>query len=158
MYANPQCFRITQHDDQIVVIREDETFYGVSLRRFHLGTEGYPDRLIPPYNYRDSDEYKSLEPTYYLKSLEIMNNRTIPIFGSRCLLYQRLHFFDRHRHTAFGSSALRHLRGDIPGIRAFLHLAVADQEQIPCRHENRCYTGHQKLDSLRTRQFFSLDR
>ena len=47
MYANPQCFGITQHDHQIVVVREDETFsYGVSLQCFELSTEGYPDRLI----------------------------------------------------------------------------------------------------------------
>lgn len=130
MYANPQCFGITQHDDQIVVVREDETFsYGVPLQRFELGTAGFPDRFIPPYDFREGIEYDGREPTYYLKSLELLNDRKVPFLRSRCLLYQKLNCFDRHRYAPFGQSDLKHLRRDILDIRAFLHIASADQEE-----------------------------
>jgi len=132
MSDHPESFGITQYNDHIVVIREDGTFsYGVSLQRFELGNEGYPDSFVPPYNsdLRDPNVHHDLEPNYYQRTLGFLNDRKIPILRSRPLLYQRLWCFDRRQFTQYGRSDERHLRGDILDIRSFVHLAIADQDQ-----------------------------
>jgi len=132
MSEYPEYFGITQHNDHIVVIREDETFsYGVSVQRFELGTEGYPDSFIPPYNsdLRDPHVHQDLEPNFYQQSLGFLTDSYVPILQSRCLLYQRLWCFERRQFAPYGRSDEKHLKRDILDIRSFLHRAVADQNR-----------------------------
>src|SRR5271168_4621612 len=78
MYDHPDYFGITQHNEQVIVVREDETFsYGVSIQRFELGTWGYPNSFVPPYasDLRDPHVHEDLEPTFYQQGLGFLNDR-----------------------------------------------------------------------------------
>ena len=134
MSDTPELFGITQHNDQVIVIREDEIFsYGVSIQRFELGTEGYPDDLVPPYDLR-SDNQVNLEPTYYQQGLGFLNDINVPVLRARCMLLQRLSCFERSLYAPIGRSDQKHLKRDILDIRVFLHIAAVDQDEpFPAR-------------------------
>ena len=129
---NPQYLGITEHNDHVIVVREDEIYsFGVSVHCFETGTNGYPYELVPPYESRlRTSEHGNLEPTYYQKSLELPeNDRSVPIIRSKFLLYQRLFRFQRDQSATVGELEQKRLILDILDIRVFLHCAAHDQNE-----------------------------
>jgi len=128
---NPQFLGITEHNDHIIVVREEGVYsFGVAIRCYELGTEGFPYRFIPPYEspHRTAED-GTLEPTFYEQGLQVqIHHGSIPILRSKYLLYQRLFRFNRD-YFATQNWEQKHLRRDIHDIRVFLHCAAFDQEK-----------------------------
>jgi len=112
---NPEYLGITEHNDHVIVVRENETYsFGVSIHCFEVGNNGYPYEFIPPYeSHLRTREHGNLEP----------------ILRSNYLLYQRLFRFQREQLAATGHSEQNHLKRDILDIRVFLHCASLDQNE-----------------------------
>jgi len=133
---NPHVFGITEHNDHIIVVREDNTYgLGVSIQFFELGTGGYPNHFIPPFgSVLRIAEHQSLQPTYYQHSLGFMDNdRKVPVLRSKDLLYQRLFRF-KHDRGATQQLAQSRLKRDILDIKVFLWCSYLDHDE-PFSHD-----------------------
>lgn len=88
----PQYLGITEHNDHVIVVRENETSsFGVSIQCFELGTEGFPNKFVPSCESPRRAEHLNLEPTYYLRILRCpLGDRSIPILHSNYLLSEAL--------------------------------------------------------------------
>jgi hypothetical protein len=134
---NPQYLGITEHNDHVIVVREDDTHsFGVSIRCFEMGTEGFPYYFIPPYESPlRTPEQQNLEPSYYQQRLGLKNNdKYVPVLRPKYLLYQRLFRFRRDQFV-IRQSEQKQLQRDILDIRVFLHCAAVDQNE-PFSNEN----------------------
>jgi hypothetical protein len=88
MQENPELIAITDTSKHIVLIGHNR---GVSFICYALGTNGYPDRFISPYEVRLPGQP---EHTYYHWTPPFDPHNPFPVMHSRMLLQQRLARFD----------------------------------------------------------------
>ena len=122
---HPEWLGITPTNRHIVVICQN-TGKGIALQFIPLGSVGYPNQFIPPYDspFRTA-AHLYLEPTYRHHCLGyLINERTVTCVPSKILLKQRLLYFN-----ASGTGLERRTQRDKNDIKAFIKLTAQDQDQ-----------------------------